>query len=165
MKIILCAFITFFCGIIGISAKSKIYKKYQLFAEMNAFLHYITIKIAFFKEIYVDCLYSFVNSQQLENGHIFKSVAKLIESGNFTQNNFNLLIAKYSLSAAEQTQLYNIFANIGATDIDNQKQILQGNIKQLEYSLLCLEKQKKSKADVWGKLGICIGLVISILIY
>lgn len=165
MKILFCALITFFCGIIGINIKSKIYKKYQLFAEINAFLHYISIKIAFFKEIYVDCLHSFINSQQLENATVFKSIAKLIETGNFTQSNFCALLVPYSLNNAEQTQIYNIFSNIGTTDSDGQKQILEGNIKQLEYTLSVLQAQKKSKADVWAKLGICIGLVISILIY
>lgn len=165
MKILLCTLVTFLCGIIGINIKSKIYKKYQLFAEINAFLHYISIKIAFFKENYVDCLRSFACSQQLKNAPIFKSVSKLIEDGNFTRKNFNLLLTQFGLDDVELNQLFNIFSNIGTTDVDSQKQILQGNIRQLEYNLSVLEMQKKSKADVWGKLGICIGLVISILIY
>ncbi len=165
MKGLLCSLIVFFCGIIGISIKSKIYKKYQLFAEINAFLHYISIKIAFFKDIYIDCINSFLNSQQLQNADVFKNVAKLIEDGNFTRNNFNLVVAKFDLSSAEQVQLYNAFAHIGTTDINSQNQILQGDIKGLEYNLSVLQKQKKSKADVCAKLGICIGLVLCILIY
>lgn len=165
MKGLLCSLIVFLCGIIGISIKAKIYKKYQLFEEINAFLHYISIKIAFFKDIYTDCIYSFLNSQQIQNVGIFKSIAKLIENGDFTQDNFNLVIEKFDLSPSEKVQLYNIFAHIGTTDINSQNLIIQGDIKQLEYNLSNLEKQKKSKADVWAKLGICIGLVLCILIY
>lgn len=165
MKIVLCAIITFLCGIYGFSVKAKIYKKYQLYADINAFLHYISIKIAFFKDIYADCIYSFVNSQQIQTQELFKSIAQLIENGNLNKNNFSLLLAQYNLTPKEKDEIFNIFSHIGTTDANSQHQILQGDIKWTEYKLTSLKMQKTTTADVWAKLGICIGLVISILIY
>lgn len=155
----------FFSGLIGINIKNAIYKKYQLFAEIYAFLHFISIKIAFFQDVYADCLNNFMQTNQLKNKSFFTEVYSQILTNNLSQENISKCLKNFCLTADEQAEIYNVFASIGTTDITNQKQILQGNIKQIEQKLNVLNQLKKSKGDVASKLSICIGLVICILIY
>lgn len=165
MKLFLCVIIVFLSGLIGANIKNEICKKYQIFKEIHAFLQFASIKIAFFKDYYADFIKEFINSQQLKNKQIFNLVLKLINSNNFTLENFSKSVAKYNLDNEETKLLYNIFSSIGSTDIINQEQILQGNIKQIEYKISELDEQKKHKGNMASKLSICIGLVICILIY
>lgn len=165
MKIFLCAIIAFFSGLIGINIKNAIYKKYQLFAEINAFLHFISIKIAFFQDVYADCLNNFIQTNQLKNKEFFAEICSLIKNSNLSKENVLKSLKNLGLTADEQVEIYNIFASIGTTDITNQKQILQGNINQIEHKLNVLNQLKKTKGDVASKLSICIGLIICILIY
>lgn len=165
MKIILCASIVFICGIIGITIRNVFYKKHQLFSEINAFLHFILIKIAFFQDVYADCLLNFIKTNKLKNHRVFSDMHKLVKQSNLNKKDFQSCVAKLGLSQTEEDELYNIFNSIGTTDILNQKSIIESNIKHIEYKLVILSEQKKSKGDVASKLSICIGLAICILIY
>ncbi len=164
MKSILCVLVVFLCGTIGINIKNTIYKKYQFYAEINAFFHFISIKIAFFNELYADCILNFINSNNLKNKKFFTELLGLINDNNLTKDNFKKIINN-SVTTQEKEDLFNMFSAIGTTDIQNQNTIISANIKQLELKLNQLSQLKKTKGDVFGKLGICIGLVICILIY
>lgn len=164
MKSILGVTIVFLCGFIGLSIKNIIYKKYQFYNEINMFFHYISIKIAFFNDMYADCISNFINSNNLKNKFFFECLLNIIINSELTKENFNKAI-NISLSIHEKEELFTMFSSIGTTDIQNQNIIISGNIKQLELKLSQLSQLKKTKGDVFGKLGICIGLVICILIY
>ena len=165
MKIFLCAIIVFVSGLIGINYKSVIYKKYQLFSEINAFLHFILIKIAFFQDTYAECLQNFINTQHLKNKNFFQNVLSLIQCGKLTRESMLEHLNNRGLTNEEKVEIYDVFSSIGTTDLLNQNQILNGHIKHLEHKLKMLDELKKTKGDVVSKLSICIGLVICILIY
>ena len=164
MKLFLCVIIVFFSGCIGIAVKSSYNKKFQFYSEIDTFLHFISIKIAFFRDIYAECVDSFMGNNQLINKKFFKNFKQLLIDGNFNKNEFFKII-DISLTDKEKEELFNILYSIGSTDIDNQNNILVGSKKQIENKVEELAKLKKTKGDVIAKLSICVGIVICILIY
>lgn len=165
MKLIICMMIVFVSGYLGINIKNQIHAKYLLFVEINAFLHYFLVKIAFFKEVYVDCLKNYIESNNPKYKRFFSNIIDLINNNSLTQKSISDCTKSFNLSQEEQSQIYHIFANIGKTDLANQKKIIEANIALTEQKINYLEQQKKAKGEVSAKLGICIGLVLCILIY
>ena len=165
MKLFLCIIIVFFCGAVGIGYKNKIYQKYQLFSEINKFLQFISVKIAFFQDIYADFLKNFINTNQLKYENFFDGLQRNIEMGDFSREKCFENLKNINLTKEEELLIYDIFKSIGTTDLDSQRQILRGHIEEIKQKLSELEMQKKTKGDVIGKLSICVGLVICILIY
>lgn len=164
MKIFLCVIIVFFSGLIGLHVKDKFRKEVVFYNEIHMFLQYISIKIAFFQDVYADCIEAFTNSSALKNQRFFNQLLKLVKSGKLTQENFNSIV-EIELSKQEQEELFQIFSKIGSTDITGQEKLLAGYSEQIKIKKEEIEKYKKTNADIFAKLSICIGIVICILIY
>ena len=164
MKIYLCVIIVFFCGLIGVFAKDKINKKIEFYNEIYMFLQYITIKIAFFKDTYSDCIESFINTNTLKNKHFFNSLLQLIKNGQLTKEQCYSIMPQ-ELLQTEKQEIFLMISQIGSTDILGQSELLAGFKEQIKVKIDSACKYKKTKVDVFAKLMICAGIVICILVY
>ncbi len=163
MKFVLCTIIVLFSGIAGLIIKNQIDKKICYFEEINMFLQFLSVKIAFFQNYYADCIRDFIAQHKLKNQQFFENIEALISSSNFNFQAVEKLTPQ--LQPSEQEFVFKIFSSIGFSDIISQQKIIDGLTKQNDLLLAQLKTQKEIKGDPAVKLSLCAGLVIAILIY
>lgn len=164
MKIVLCVIIVFCSGFIGISVSSDYAKKLYFYKEFNAFLQFLKAKIAFSKDILSNCIIKFLNTEKLKNKQFFIDLKLLYEQTNLNNETFNNIVAA-PLSDIEKAEIFNIVQELGTSDVLGQIELINNGLCILDKRIEELLIQKKTKGDIFAKLGICVGLLISILIY
>ena len=163
MKIIICVTIAFCCGYIGIAISSEYDKKLTFYKELLAFLQILSVKIAFSKDVLADCINSYIALNKPKNKKFYQTLAAMCTTGEINDSVVNSANAK--LTETEKGELFSLIKNLGISDVYTQKDIIQTGIGSCNLKIESCLALKKSKGDVYKKLGICIGLVISILIY
>lgn len=163
MKILLCVIVAFCCGYIGIAISLEYDKKLSFYQELQAFLQILSVKIAFSKDVLADCISSYIQLNKPKNKKFYSVFADMCSAGEVQPSVVESINVR--LTEAEKGELYSLIKNLGTSDVFTQREIIQSGIANCSLKIESCSTLKKSKGDVYKKLGICIGLVISILIY
>ncbi len=163
MKILFCVIIVFCGGYVGIAISHEYDKRLTFFKEFKAFLHFFSIKIAFSKESLFECINLYMDQSKPKNKKFFTAFASNSKVGEFSQDLVKTISAK--LSDAEYKELLAIIKNLGTTDYLSQKDIISSAIADIDLKIDNCMQDKKTKGDIYKKIGVCVGLLACILIY
>ena len=164
MKIYLCVAIVLFSGLIGASIKNQFNKKIAYFNEIDMFLHFLLIKIAFFKDSMPIAINNFMSINKLKNANFFNELLCIFKTQSLNANQFKNILPNF-ITNEESQQLFNIFYSISICSLEEQNQLINNHIKANYLNIQKYKNLKINKGDIATKISICIGLVISILIY
>ena len=164
MKLFLCVVITLSGGLIGIVYANKFHKKLQYFQDLAYVFDNFRLKIAFFKDNFVTVLEN-CQTQFKCKTQFFKLLITGSKSGTLNEN----AIATYidlDLPADEKKEIARyLFAITKICDSAHLIEAINSGNNYVQDRLNYYDNKDKIDGALVKKLGVSIGLVVSILIY
>lgn len=161
MKICLIILINLFFGFVGYTYKSKIKKEIETLGLIKDFLTFYETNITLYKNDTHEIFNNYIIMQKNKN-------AKLLNI--FSKNNqcfkINEEILKDNVSDLKTNHLIiKYFSTIGMGDYLFEKEKLSNFKNVISEKIILSEKQYKEKGEVFFRIMIAIGMVLSILIW
>ena len=163
LKIILSVIIVATSGYIGLQINSEYNKKYLFFTDFGAFLQYLSVKIAFFQNKFVDCVKGFLEQKSRTNS-FYKRLYELVRIQNIDANE----IAKFidiNITDAEKLFISKTIEGIANSNFDSVEKYINGSITENQLNINKYNNLSNGKGKLIKKISVYIGIAICILLY
>ena len=161
MKIFLVFFIMLISFFIGFSYKNKIQNELNFLLYLKNFSNYLKSSINLFKNNIVEIIDEFIILENQKNANFNKIFAKNIEIYEFYLENIEKYISDKQISFT----IYNFLKSLGTNEYDYEGKKINSFIIYIDSKILEYEKNVKENGDLFFKIALSIGAVISILVW
>lgn len=161
MKIFLCGLIVVLSGFVGVVINSNYNKKYAFFKDLYTFFNSLKLKIAFFKDKYEECICDYL--KQKPNNNFYVEQLKLIKDNQLTVP--NLINIMPNILQEEKEYVANIITTICSSEYSQSEKVIATAITFAQDKMKEYYNQINTKGKMIQKIALCVGLVISIIIY
>lgn len=157
-----CVVVIIFCfGFYGYANKIKYVKQKEFLIFIRNFLEYLYLNISIYKN----------NLTEIINSYKIQQINKNAKFDDFFQNNDNFskfnekIINKYIYDSLSLTILKELFLDLGKANKEIECEKIKNVVKFLEKEIEETEVDVKVKGDFSFKILLCLGLLISIIIW
>ena len=161
MKIIFVVFIMLLSFIIGYLYRNKIQNELNFLLYLKKFSDYLKSGINLFKNNIVEIIDEFIILENQKNAKFNKIFLKNMQIYNFCLENIENFIYDKQISFT----IYNFLKTLGTNEYEYEGEKINSFILFIGSKILEYEKKLKEKGELFFKVALSIGAVISILVW
>ena len=161
MHLLILIIIVFGCSYIGYGICNYYKSRYVFFKDFVIFLEICEVQIVFYHNKINTIFANFLENNQCSKE--FSNFLRKIQM-QFKEHN-KIKVDGVLLNVDEQKMIVNFFNNLGKTNSQNQKEIIEFNKTQFKSKAVECENIVKKNAPLATKLGFLLGLAIAICLY
>lgn len=159
MKTLLIIFIMLTSGVVAYKYKNKFKLKIKAINELESYVNYYESNMDFYREdLYkINSNYNIMQENKNAKSNIFA-----LNNGVYALNNDYLLKI---LKAEEFEVISKYFIDIGKLEYDNEKVKNNAMIKYLNLKKSEFKEELKNKGEMWFKIILMMGAIVSIIVW
>lgn len=161
MRVYIYFLIILIFGLIGYEIKRKYIEQKNTLLFFKSFIEYLKLNITLYKSNIDEIINNYKIMQNNKNA---KYVNLFLKNSNLNANivkNINKCIIEKDVKYLIETY----FFNLGKENIDGENKKAETILKSINDSLLRINKEIKTKGDLYFKLMLALGIVVVILLW
>lgn len=161
MKIIIIVCVLLVSGLLGYMIKLRYKEQTEFLQFIKNFIDYTLLNIGIYKNNLNDIINNYIIQQNNKSAKYIKIFQKSNNLYYFDLKNINEYVADNCFAL----ELKSFFNNLGKFDKDNEIEKIKNMLLLLNGKIQNSEIQEKEKGDLYFKLALAVGIVISVIIW